>query len=158
MSDRDRRREPRQRVLKGGKVLFDHSTFDCHVIEISGSGARVRFNIPVALPEEFVLRLRDGASYPAVRRWSLGNEVGMEFTGPAIANNDEALGRSAADALEMLRRVEIAKCYDLLQEERFFGNENLRRAADTARTAMFHLETILRQHAAKSGHHTALRS
>lgn len=149
MSDRDSRREQRNRVLKGGKVVFDNAVFDCHVLDISPNGARVRFSVPVVVPEAVVLRLRDGASYHAVRRWSRGNEVGLEFSGPAIASNDEALGRAAGQALETLRGVELAKCYDLLLAERFFGNENLRKAADAARIALFNLETILRQHAAK---------
>ena len=147
----ERRREPRKRVLKGAKVLFEHAVFDCLVLDISNYGARIRFNTPVVLPPTVTLHLRDGASYKSLRRWSLGNEVGLEFDGPAVASNDAGSGRAAVEALGALRSVDLAKCYDILLTERFFGNENLRQAADAARTACFTLETILRQHAAKSG-------
>ncbi|HET9019758.1 MAG TPA: hypothetical protein VFN46_09230, partial [Acetobacteraceae bacterium] len=70
--------------------------------------------------------------------------------GPAIASTDERLGRAADEALEALHGVDLARCHEILMANRFFGNENLRKAADAARTACFTLETILRQHAAKA--------
>ena len=61
--------------------MFDGAGFDCIVENMSGGGARVRFNTPVALPEVLALRFNDGTSHPALRRWAHGEVAGLQFSG-----------------------------------------------------------------------------
>ena len=150
MNDQESRRDQRVSVLKAGKVVFDNVLFDCMVLDISPNGARVRFSIPIALPESLVLRIRGGPSYPATRRWSRGTEVGLEFTGPPIVDNSEMQSRHADVALDLLNTTDLARCLDLLQRERFFGNETLRQTAETARDAYANLHAMLKQHTVKA--------
>jgi len=149
MSQDESRRDHRKSVIQAGKVVFGNAVFDCLVLDIAPTGARVRFSIPVAIPETVVLRMREGTSYPAARRWSRGTEVGLEFTGPPIVESDEIRGRQATVALELLRGGDLARCFDALQRERFFGDETLRNAAEAARDAHAHLEDTLKKHAAR---------
>ena len=55
----ERRSETRQRVLKGGKIIFGGklSTFDCTVRNRSLHGARLRLATPEFVPNNFILHI-----------------------------------------------------------------------------------------------------
>ncbi|MEM7427637.1 MAG: PilZ domain-containing protein [Pseudomonadota bacterium] len=55
----ERRTEPRQRVLKTGKIAFmdNKSSFDCTVRNRSAHGARLRMATPEFVPANFILHI-----------------------------------------------------------------------------------------------------
>lgn len=146
----EQRRTARSRVLKGGQIIFDSIVYDCIVLDISISGARVRFHMPVPIPEIVTLRLRDGSTYPARRCWARGSEIGLAFTGSPVASGDQGHSRRAWEALEALRGANPAGCVDILRDERYFGDETLRHAAEAAEDAYTRLAEALKPHAEKA--------
>lgn len=78
----DKRKSPRRRTLKAGKIIFNdgRSSIDCTVRNISASGALLLVASPVGIPEQFVL-LIEAESFrrncQVVRRAS--QEIGVRF-------------------------------------------------------------------------------
>ena len=76
----ERRREPRQRVLKSGKIVFSgmNAVYDCVVRNRSAHGARLRVAAPEFVPSSFTLRIPsdhiDAEAYVTNR---CGNELGV---------------------------------------------------------------------------------
>ena len=124
-------------------MVFDNAGIDCIVENMSGSGARIRFGNPIALPEVVALRFPDGTSHPARRCWSRGASVGLKFTGEGPAG--EAERRHLARAVqEAFAAADPAEAVRLLRQVWFFGDEDLRRAADAleyARSRFVHAVT-----------------
>jgi hypothetical protein len=139
----DKRCEGRKLLLKRAQVVFDNAGIDCIVENMSGSGARIRFGNPIALPEVVALRFPDGTSHPARRCWSRGASVGLKFTGEGPAG--EAERRHLARAVqEAVAAADPAEAVRLLRQVWFFGDEDLRRAADAleyARSRFVHAVT-----------------
>ena len=138
-------------MLWAAQLEMGDSLLDCIVLDISPRGARLRFRVPVAVPDGGVvrLRLRDGTRYPARRRWSRGTLVGLEFLGPGAAlTADAATARRARALLEAVQAGPPAAWLPMLQAERFFGDEALRLAAEAVELAHARLEAALRAHAA----------
>jgi hypothetical protein len=78
----DHRKEPRQRVLRAGKLYFgtfSPTVIDCLVIEQSGNGVRVETPEMTQVPELFKIRVGDGPLHRARRCWTLGQVIGLEF-------------------------------------------------------------------------------
>jgi PilZ domain len=125
----DKRREGRKALLKRAQVVFDNAGIDCIVENMSSSGARIRFGSPVALPEVVALRLHNGSTHPARRCWSRGAAAGLEFSGEGPAG--EAERRHLAQAVqEAVAAADPAEAVRLLRQVWFFGDEELRRAAE----------------------------
>jgi hypothetical protein len=143
----DKRREGRKAFLKRAQVVFEGCGIDCIVENMSGAGARVRFGNPVALPEVFALRFHDGGSHPARRRWGRGEVAGLEFSGegPAAEAERRHLVRAVQDAVAA---SDPAEAVHLLRRVWFFGDENLRRAADTLEVARARFVAALDPHVA----------
>lgn len=55
----ERRSSPRVRTLKGGKILLNgrSSVIDCTVRNLSRTGALLRVESTVGVPDEFILRV-----------------------------------------------------------------------------------------------------
>lgn len=149
-ADKITRGAERDSVLKGASVTFGNSTLDCIVLNISISGARVSFATPVTIPKIVNLRLRDGSTYPAHRRWARGMDVGLEFTRAATARGDEGRIRRAWAALEAIQAADPFAWLGILRAERFFGDETLHQAAEAAEAAHMRLEAALRPHAVRT--------
>jgi len=149
-TDQTLRGAERDSVLKGAHVTFGNSSLDCVILNISMSGARISFAMPVVIPEIVTLRLRDGSTYPAHRRWTRGMNIGLEFTGAAIASGDEGRIRRAWAALEAVQAADPVAWFEILRAERFFGDETLHRAAEAAEAAHMRLEAALRPHAVRT--------
>ncbi|HWT96684.1 MAG TPA: PilZ domain-containing protein [Terriglobales bacterium] len=84
----DRRRAPRRRVLKAGKILINEgeSVFDCTLRDISASGARFSLGLFQALPKRFQIAMNDlGEHYCELVRIT-GNEYGVRFLDVAVTN------------------------------------------------------------------------
>ena len=57
----ERRRSPRRKVLKNGRIIPDNgqSPFDCTILDVSQMGARLRVNPSHRVPRRFTLMLSD---------------------------------------------------------------------------------------------------
>ena len=141
----DKRRESRKASLKRAQVVFEGAGFDCIVENMSGSGARVRFNNPVALPEVLALRFNDGTSHPALRRWTHGEVAGLGLSGegPAAESERRHLAQAVYDAVAATDPTEALR---LLRHVWFFGDDDLRRAADTLELARARFVSALDPH------------
>lgn len=80
-SDGERRRAPRHRVLRGGKIVFNdgRSVVDCHVRDLAEAGARLKLATVVGIPETFELRIADETPRRCRIAWRTGQEIGVAF-------------------------------------------------------------------------------
>ena len=93
----ERRTRERQRVLKGGKIVFNNgaSVLDCTVRNVSGTGACLVVVNALAVPAEFDLRL-EADQQPCEVIWRQSNRVGIRFrhamhSGTAAPSREGAL-------------------------------------------------------------------
>jgi len=80
----DARHAPRRRVLKGGMVATNdrHLTMNCMVRDLSDTGARVKVEGSVTLPDTFELIIAlDGLEADCEVVWRSANEAGIRFLG-----------------------------------------------------------------------------
>lgn len=148
--EEDKRREGRKAFLKRAQVVFEGAGIDCIVENMSNGGARVRFGNPIALPEVFALRFHDGTSHPARRRWSRGEVAGLQFSGAGPAA--EAERRHLAQAVqEAVAAADPTEAMRLLRHVWFFGDEELRRAAEAVEFARARFLSALDPHVARRG-------
>ena len=88
------RRQPRQRTLLGGEIIFNGGTsaFECLVRDMSDRGCRLAMSSTVGVPSRFTLKIkRDGRQFSATVRWRDDKFIGIEF----VDEND--VSSSAAD-------------------------------------------------------------
>jgi zona occludens toxin (predicted ATPase) len=80
MTDNNRA-APRQRVLKGGLIVINDgfSTFKCTVRNLSETGARVKVESIVGIPDSFQLAMDDGRKYACTAVWKTATEIGVKF-------------------------------------------------------------------------------
>jgi len=76
-----RRHAIRQKTLIGAQVVFNDlmSTFNCTVRDLSDTGARLKLNAPVQIPQSFILRFSDGRVRQCKVRRRNALELGIEF-------------------------------------------------------------------------------
>jgi hypothetical protein len=78
----NRRGKPRARTIKSGKLFFGgfHKTvFDCLVLDLSETGARIETAVMIDAPETAFLQIQDEMIGPMKKRWASGNQIGFEF-------------------------------------------------------------------------------
>ena len=75
----ERRSTARSSMVKAAQVASGNALFECVVLNMSATGARLHFLAPAELSEVVFLRLQDGTSRLLQRRWQRGTEVGFEF-------------------------------------------------------------------------------
>jgi hypothetical protein len=78
----DRRGAPRRRVLKAAIVAYNdrHSTLPCMVRDLSATGARLRADNSIAIPDTFELIVElDGLEARCEVVWRRDGEVGVKF-------------------------------------------------------------------------------
>jgi hypothetical protein len=83
MNEEEKRIIRRQRVLKGGKIIFadGNSVVDCVIRNLSAAGARLEVPTTVGFPQEFTLiDSHSGRSYIAKVAWRRGETMGVEFS------------------------------------------------------------------------------
>ncbi len=81
-SGHERRREPRRRVLKEARIIFNNrfSTINAAVRDISASGCRLKLHQSLALPKSFTIAFPSvGLERPARLVWQFEEHVGAEF-------------------------------------------------------------------------------
>lgn len=85
MTDVDeRRRSPRNRALKDGRIVFNAgmSLINCTIRDRTEGGAKLQLALPTELPNIFELHcLSEGLSYPAETVWHRGDHMGIKFIG-----------------------------------------------------------------------------
>ena len=80
---RERRREPRRRILKGGRLIYyaDHAGIPCILRNISDGGARVDLEQNQPTPTHFELLVSmDGTQVRCDVAWNDGVALGVAFT------------------------------------------------------------------------------
>ena len=77
----ERRREPRLRTLKQGRIQLDGlpSIIECMVRNVSANGAGLRLTTPTAIPEFFSLRISNGEPRRVRKCWHHNTDLGVEF-------------------------------------------------------------------------------
>ncbi len=78
----ERRREPRRRVLKEARIIFNNrfSSINAAVRDISASGCRLKLYNPLTLPRSFTIAFPTvGLERPARLVWQFEEHVGAEF-------------------------------------------------------------------------------
>ena len=78
----ERRKLPRARTLKSGKIVFNlHScVVDCTVRNLNDKGASLETASPFGLPDRFNLRLASDGTRKACRVvWRRGQRLGVVF-------------------------------------------------------------------------------
>ncbi len=141
----NQRAEPRKRVLKGAKLVFNGGVIDCTVLDISAKGALVLLPAPMPLPEHVALHLGGGVIYNARRCWARGQDVGFEFE-----EGSSLSAVAAARALplyEALRDISPDQILARLQAERCFDDPVLSDLAQELGAAHAALVAALRQRA-----------
>ncbi len=75
-------RIPRQRVLKGAKIIFNNGTsvLDCTVKNVSEGGAALHIPSTGGVPAEFVLEIADEPRRPCRVVWRREGRIGVRFT------------------------------------------------------------------------------
>lgn len=81
----DQRASPRQRTLKGGRIVINdgYSTFQCTVRNLSETGARLKIASIIGIPETFQLVMDDGRKFACQVAWKTETEIGVKFDHPA---------------------------------------------------------------------------
>ena len=141
----EQRQGHRKAFLKRAQIVVAGSVVDCVVENLSDIGARVRLGSPTPLPEAFALRLSNGTSHAARRRWARGAVVGMEFEGAGPTMEAERLHMIGA-VEAAARAADPAAMLGLLRSAWFFGDEALRRAAAELELAQLRFAVALAPH------------
>lgn len=141
----EHRRSKRHRVLKRGKISFGFggSTIDCLIIDESGYGVMVETGVPMPVPEQLTIMIDGRAMFPAIRRWAMGNRLGLEFIGPQIHDRVTVERLRVID--NVLEREGLTQALNLLRAAQFYDDKKIRSAAEAAETAVKQLQTLLRE-------------
>lgn len=77
----ERRRLPREKILKSGIIVYDRGTktMDCMLINFSEEGAKLRPLDALALPQTFELRIGRNAVYFCEFLRRTGCDIGVRF-------------------------------------------------------------------------------
>jgi hypothetical protein len=77
----ERRRSSRAAVIKSATLVFNQGncTMDCHVLDLSKTGARLKPSDILTCPNEFTLKFQQGAAHHCEVKWRRGSMVGVRF-------------------------------------------------------------------------------
>ncbi len=137
------RRANRQRVFKSGKIVFGEAgtTVDCLIRDESPTGILIETDVFVEVPEQVKVKITNGGTFLALRRWALGNKIGFEFVGDRIHDNPTLA--TMRGVLEVLHTQGIHQAVQSLRIARFFDNQDIQTAAKDAEAATKRLEALL---------------
>jgi len=94
----DKRKSPRRRVLKGGKIVFADAlrVIDCRIRDLSPDGARLIIASTMGIPDTFLLLEQStGKLYPTSVVWRQAAALGVKFNGPPTSIHDDVNRRYA---------------------------------------------------------------
>jgi hypothetical protein len=89
----ERRKAPRRRVLKIGKIVYADGlrVIDCTIRDLSKDGARLLIANTIGVPDNFFLYEQTaGMIYPASIVWRQPTMIGVKFDGEPTSINDPA--------------------------------------------------------------------
>jgi len=77
----ERRDSSRSAVIKSATLVFNkgNCSMDCHVLDLSKTGARLKPADIVTCPNEFTLKFHHGAVHDCEVKWRRGGMVGVRF-------------------------------------------------------------------------------
>jgi hypothetical protein len=90
MQNGDARRAPRLKAIKAGQVIIvsTGTAVDCAIRNISATGALIRFEEPVELPEQVELVIVSHDIHVRANvAWQSGTEAGVEFEPGAVSES-----------------------------------------------------------------------
>jgi len=92
----NRRTEPRRRTLRAARIVYGdfRFTLDCVIRDKTESGARLRCDSHSDAPNDFYI-YDSGTLQRAEVAWRRGNELGVQFTGPAVSVHESSDPRHA---------------------------------------------------------------
>lgn len=139
----DNRRSRRRQVLKTGQIIlgFAGSTIDCLIVDETSQGVGIETAVMTDLPERLRLKIAGGAAFDAIRRWSIGSRVGVEFVGPKIPG--DAASRQKKDVLMALKSQGAQAAALMLRDLDYFKDADLRTAMEEAEAAYQRLAAML---------------
>jgi PilZ domain len=79
-SEKEQRRHVRKRVLWAGKIATKDGSFDCVVLNVSRSGAKLRFTAPIGPQRTVDLSLGSFGTLNAEVVWQRADKMGIRFT------------------------------------------------------------------------------
>lgn len=77
-----KRTAPRQRVLFGGKIVYDDGAFsvDCIIRDLSASGAKITLGLRVSIPSDiWFIDLHGGVAFSSAVVWRRTPHIGLRF-------------------------------------------------------------------------------
>lgn len=77
--DADRRRHPRRSVLWPAVLETGRHRFDCHILNLSLSGARIRLDLPLRDGAAVTLHVLGRGEIPALVVWCGEDSLGLDF-------------------------------------------------------------------------------
>jgi len=76
----DRRSVRRTRVLKNVKILADHASIPCTILDLTNGGACISFSNAYDVPDHFELAFGTKHARRACRvTWRTNNQIGVAF-------------------------------------------------------------------------------
>lgn len=77
----EKRRAPRLKAFKAGRIVFNHggSTIDCTIRNLSDTGAKLVLEQALLAPDQFQLQFQDGLLRSCTVRWRKLTEIGVSF-------------------------------------------------------------------------------
>jgi len=81
----DRRRFPRRKLLWPATVIVHGARHTGIILDLSVSGARLKFDRPLTTGEELSLIVRECDAVDAAVVWQHHGEIGLRFIGPDAA-------------------------------------------------------------------------
>jgi hypothetical protein len=127
--------------MKGAVLVTDDGVFDCVVLEISNTGARVRTLQPVEMAGAVTLKLTGGPRYSATRRWAEGLEMGLWIEEDVSEMDAKAM--MAWRVYEDVRMLSIRQSIGLMKAVDFFGDAKMRAEAERVEEGLRKLECDL---------------
>ncbi|MDR3510831.1 MAG: PilZ domain-containing protein [Caulobacteraceae bacterium] len=78
---RERRSEPRTRVLFKGKIVYSHNSFsaDCVIRDLSVGGARIVIGPEAVCDDPYLVVIRNAVAHRSRAVWRTGQQLGMRF-------------------------------------------------------------------------------
>lgn len=141
VQNEERRGEARDQYGERARLIFDRSTIECTVLDMSSNGARIRLGTPAIVPEQLILRFHQGEAFAARRLWTLHEQIGLLFDRSAPLMRGTA--PAALLALEALPANGLDDALRILKISAYMNDFALGEAAREAEAAYNRLKNML---------------
>ncbi len=142
----ERRNATRIPVIKSAKLVvgdgYSQGVYNCLVLDELTSGVLVDLGAVFSLPDEVILHTMGGATRRAKRCWAVGSKVGLEFIGDQLVSVETT--QEMVAVAKLIRAQGLPAGIAALRAQHFFGQKELREAAEEAEAAYYKLEAMLR--------------